>query len=1444
VLKPARWRPRVEPGVLLLGVLSYVPLLLTHPGRLGADTKQYLYLDPGRLLSRATSMWDPGVGLGTVTHQNIGYLFPMGPYYWIMEQIGVPDWIAQRIWMGSIFFLAGLGVRALLGSLRWSTRGRTVAMVAYAFSPYVLHYIYKHSVILLPFAALPWLIHFTIRSVRDGGWRSPAAFALVALAAGGINATSLLLVLIGPAIWVIHAVAVEREVTARRAIPPILRIAALGVVTSAWWVVGLMLQGRYGIDILRTTETYQTVSNASSAPEIFRGLGYWFFYGTDALGPWFQSAVAMTEFVPAVALSFTLPILAISAALWTRWTSRVFFIGMAAAGLIVSVGAFPFDSPSPYGSLFAAFTETSSGLALRSTPRALPLLALASAVFLGAGVAAISARLPGVRWAPASMALLLVIANLSPLWTGDLLDAFLERPEDVPSYWLEAAAHLEAGDSSTRAIEVPGIEFASYRWGSTVDPITPGLTDRPFAARELVPWGSAASANLMNATDLPFQNNSYDPAGAAILLRMMGVGDVIARNDLEYERNRSPRPRQMSEWLDATPGLATPVGFGPPTANRANPDHPLIDDVELGIGAADREPRPVEIYPVESAAPILRTQPTSSPVVLAGDAAGIVAGAETGAITGTTPVIYSASVSDDPEAVDQLLTDGARLVITDTNRKSARRWGSSRENDGLTEMADESPVVKDPTDNRLSPVDRRTDTDVQTITEQRGRWRAIASGYGNRLTYTPGDRAARAIDGDPTTSWKVAAFADPLDQWIQLQSKDGPVTTDTIRLLQAPNLNRWMTRARLTFDNSDSTVIDLPMSSRTGQGADIDIGRRTFERLRITILATDPGPRARYPALSGVGFAEIDIDGRTTTEVIRPPIDLLDAVGLRAADHELAWVFARRRSNPAEASVQGEEPAMQRVVETPVPLSLTPGARVRLSSNRTDDSIDDLLGRPLRGGRATSSGRVNGDLRYRASEAFDGSADTYWQSNLNPAAPPWIQWAAVSGGTFEFKGVTAIDDPNHSFPTAAHLEVDGQAGPTFDLVANGPVDPTGRVRLDPVTEPGAVTGSSVRLVIDRWTERTHPDWLTSTPQVMPIALAEVDLSARGEVAPLAGPVEPTVTVACRSDLLTLGGTAVPLSIPAGSTADILAGRPVSAVGCDNSPLLVPSGRTDLVATDGTVSGIDIDTLQLATFAAADPTAPSTPGTRPDAARPAAPSKVQSGRTSVTGRLAASDDDVWLVLGQSNNAGWNLNVGGADLGQSTLINGYANGWRVPASVLASSTTFEMTWTPQRFVWTGLAVSALGALLCLVLLVRSRRIHIVAAKQVTPALVRFWDDFGAPLPIVTAAIVSLASIAASLFFIRGWPWAVAIGVGTFAAGRIRHGWPILRLAAIVLLGLMAAYVVLRQWRSGLTLDFDWPLQYRQVHSVGMAAFVLLGVEAVIEALRGGWRRTTGL
>ena len=164
-------RVRRDWSVPLLAAIAYIPFFLSDPGKISADTKAYLYLNPSRLLASAAYLWDPKYGAGTVPQQNIGYLFPMGPYYALTNVVGIPAWIAQRFWLGSISFAAGAGVLYLLSTLNWKHRGAAfVAALVYMLTPYQLAYTARISAVLLPWAGLPWLVALTIRSVRRGRW--------------------------------------------------------------------------------------------------------------------------------------------------------------------------------------------------------------------------------------------------------------------------------------------------------------------------------------------------------------------------------------------------------------------------------------------------------------------------------------------------------------------------------------------------------------------------------------------------------------------------------------------------------------------------------------------------------------------------------------------------------------------------------------------------------------------------------------------------------------------------------------------------------------------------------------------------------------------------------------------------------------------------------------------------------------------------------------------------------------------------------------------------------------------------------------------------------------------------------------------------------------------------------------------------------------------------
>ena len=174
-------------GAAVVAGFAYVPLLAVRPGVVTPDTKTYLYLDATRFLSQVAFMWNPTVGLGTVTHEYIGYLLPMGPFFAAIHLLGVPVWVAQRLWLGSILFAAGLGVLYLSRILGLRGPGPAAAALAYMLSPYLLQYAGRISVILLPWAGLPVMLGLTIVALRRGGWREPALFAVVVALVSGIR---------------------------------------------------------------------------------------------------------------------------------------------------------------------------------------------------------------------------------------------------------------------------------------------------------------------------------------------------------------------------------------------------------------------------------------------------------------------------------------------------------------------------------------------------------------------------------------------------------------------------------------------------------------------------------------------------------------------------------------------------------------------------------------------------------------------------------------------------------------------------------------------------------------------------------------------------------------------------------------------------------------------------------------------------------------------------------------------------------------------------------------------------------------------------------------------------------------------------------------------------------------------------------------------------------
>ena len=1435
-----RHRRVPDVGVVLLVLVSYVPLLLTRPGRVGADTKTYLYLDPARLLSRAAWMWDPNVGLGTVTHQNIGYLWPLGPYYWLMDTVGLPDWVAQRIWLGTIILAAGLGVRFMLKELRWVGAGATVAAFAYALSPYLLDYGARISVILLPFAGLPWLVALMARGLRRGDWRSAAWFAVVTLTVGGVNATSLLLVMVAPVLWALYATFVTHEVTSQRLVGTALRMGSLTLLTSLWWMAGLSIQGRYGIPILRYTETYRTVANASSATEVLRGLGYWFFYGRDALGAWIAPAVTMTQAVPALALSFLLPGLAVVAALLTRWTHRGYFALLLGIGVVVSVGSHPWDHPSLYGAAFKAWTTTESGLAFRSTPRAVPLVALGLAVFLGAGVAAVSRRWPGWHLPLSLFVLVAVCANASWLFRGQMVDQNLDRSEDVPAYWKKVGAALDRGNRSTRAYEMPGTDFASYRWGNTVDPVTPGLTDREYVARELIPYGTPPSADLLNAYDTPLQQGSIDPDTIAPLARLLGVGSIVHRADLAYERFRTPRPRPTYRLLTSADGIGRPRGFGPRTENRPNPELPQTDGLDLAQPADDgSEPPAVSIFPVQNRRDVARTASATAPVLLSGDGSGIVSLAAAGGLQADRPVLYAGTLVQDQDLLRQSLGQpGASIVVTDSNRRQARRWGTVRDNDGYTERAGEQPLVVDAADNRLEVFPGSSDAS-RSVTQQDGPVDAAASRYGNPVSYTPADRAANAVDGDPATAWRTAAFAKAEGEFLEL-TFDRPVTASELTILQSQRRgNRWITGMDLSFDGGAPQPVGLGDESLAPPGQTMQFPRQKFTRLRLTVTQTNLGPLSTFDGISDVGLAEVSIPGVTvpTTEFVRLPVDLLKGAGTAAGTLPLQYLFSRRWADTADGLAGTEELALRRRFEVPTARAFTPFGKVRLAAGLPDDKVDSTLGLPdaSQGGiTATSSGRLAGTPAARSGSAVDGDDATAWTTPVGPSAGQWVQVVYPSPQTAQDLQLLIVTDGRHSVPTQIELKVDDADPLRIDLpgMQAGTGEPRGATTV--VTVPlGAVTGTTFRFTITATLDVTASE----RGPVLPVAIAELGL-------PVRPPLDAATTVPseCRTDLFSVNGpdgTTVPVRL-VGTVDDALARRPLRIESC-GTPLDLAAGTTSLTSAPGTSTGWDVDLLALNSAKGGGPGVDTLADRPDDGPTPPSTDVDRTGRLSYRYTVKDAKEPYWLVLGQSFSDGWSARTAdGSSLGAPTLVNGFANGWYVDPAKNGANITVDVSWTPQRTIWIALALSAFGVMLCLLMLAFSPLLGAgrpVRKSRVTPMTPEVLGPFSADGDPVTTRTALLGTLVVGGLSAVVMPWwaAAPVALVAFAALRTRHGQVLLRGCAVAALTLAFGYVVAKQLRNNYRVDFEWMNAFELSHVPTLAAVALLVADPFVAMLR---------
>ncbi len=1436
----------------MLATLAFVPPLLTAPGVVAADTKQYLYLDPARFLTGASSLWDPSQNGGWVTHQTIGYLWPMGPFFRLFAAIDAPVWVAQRLWIGLLLLAAGAGVFVLARLLGLGRAPALAAAVIYQLSPYVLGYVNRTSALLTPWAGLGWMTAFAVLAARRGGWRWPAAFALTVLTIGGINATALVLCGLGPVLWLASAAWVTREVPVRRVLAAAARMGVLAAGVSAWWIASLAVQARYGADVLAYSETVEAVSHTSLASEGIRGLGYWLFYGGDVTGRWNSASTPYLTSLPLIALGLGLALLAVLAVVCLRWRYRVWLATLIVIGLVLAVGAHPYDDPSAFGALVKRGDAGSTILlALRSSTRALPLVLLAFALALGAAVEATAtwsaARTRPLRLVPESLRghrlgaavavglIVLAVVQLPAQWTGGYVDARLRRPEDLPSWWPQTAAALDAKGSATRVWELPGSEFAAYRWGTTTDAILPGLMSRPTITRDLLPLGSPATMDLLLAQDDRFQTGIAERTSVAPVARMLGVGDVVVRGDTAFERYRTARPEPTWTFYQDVPGLAAPLPRGPAQINQAAVT--MVDEQALSDPTIGTPVPPAATIAVSDPVPIVRMEPAGGAIALAGSGDGVVDAAAVGLVDGHTAIRYAADLT----AAERANWSGP-LIITDSNRLRARQWRGSQDVVGFTESGVDVSLATDTADHRL-PVFPNATIDDQTISLQRG---AVvrATSYGEPTAYRPEDRPALALDGDPATAWRVGDRGAVEHERLRVDLPNA-ISLDHLQLQQAHDFgaNRWITRVRITT-SAGSTEVNLDASSRSSAGQRIDLAPADVTWIELEVLVTNVGHPVSNFGLSAVGIAELGLGATTVSEVVRTPV----ALPIVRAGQPLAVVLTRQRVAATNRWRDDDERAIVRQIRLPAAAALAVEATIRLSPRAPDAVLAPLLGRQG-GATVVASGSMAGTLTARGWAALDGNPTTAWTTPFGQPVGSSLVVRPAADTTIDHLELQVVADGRHSVPTELTITSgDGQQRiAAVPAIADGPIGTVASLtvavpalRLGAAGPPATVRISGIRAV-------TTVDHRYGETTTLPVAIAEMGL---GSVR--VSPAVDMIDSGCRDDLVRIDGRPVPVRVT-GTTAHALAGQALTVSTCDPgagpATVSLTAGDHRIESAAGLVTGFDVDRLVLRS--------PSWPGSATAAPATAAPATAApaaaavhvtgDGRTRVSGSvtgLATATAPAWFVLGQGHNAGWRLTLGGRDLGAPEVIDGGSNGWLVSAETMGVATgaaangevPFTLTWTPQRLIdWT-LRASALAVLACLVLLVLGgRREQVLLTSAAAPVFGLGVAGAEARAAKTRVGLTIAVSTALLAVLVIGPLWGLVALTVTVPAALHRRGRLVPGAVAVVLVASAALYYLARTWRSHPSPGFGWTEGYESAHRPVLLAVVLVGAHVALHHRR---------
>jgi arabinofuranan 3-O-arabinosyltransferase len=1368
------------------------------PGQISPDTKLDLTANPLRFLARATNLWNSELPFGQAQNQAYGYLFPHGTFFLAGHVLGVPGWVTQRLWWALLLTVGFWGLLRVAEALRiGSPTSRVIAAAAFALSPRVLTTLGSISSETLPIMLAPWVLLPTIlalrgeRSVRRLAGQAGLAVALM----GAVNAIATLAGCLPAVIW--WACHRPNRLWWRYTawwLPAL-------VLAMTWWLVALVLMARISPPFLDFIESSGVTTQWSSLVEVLRGTDSW----TPFVAPNATAGAPLVTGTVAILATSLVAAAGLAGLAMPGMPARGRLVTMLLVGVALIAAGYSGGLGSPLAHQVQEFLDA-GGAPLRNVHKLESLIRIP----LVLGLAQLLSRVPlpgsappkvwirafdhperDKRVAAGIVVLIALMVSTSLAWTGRLTPPGAFRA--IPQYWHDAADWLDRHNAGGRVLVVPGAPFATQVWGTSHDEPLQVLGDSAWGVRDSIPLTPPQTIRALDSVQ-HLLAAGRPSAGLADTLARQGISYVVLRNDLDPDTSRSARPILVHRAIVGSPRLekvaqfGVPVGPGPVSGfvsdSELRPRYPAVEIYRVGADGHPGAPylADVDLLPRVDGGPevLLRLderrrllgRPALGPILLTADAqrAGLPA-----------PVV---TVSDTPVARE---TDYGRV---DHHSSAIRAAGDARH-----------------TFNRVPDY---PSPGAETVY---GGW------IGGRLTVSssssdatalpdvaPAASPAAAIDGDPATAWVSNGLQSAVGQWLQVDF-DHPVTNGVITLTpSATAVGAQVRKIQIETVNGTTTLrfdeAGKPLS------AALPYGETPW--VRITAIGTDNGSAGVQFGITDLSITQYDasgfahpIDLRHTVRVPAPPAGVAVA-GWDLGSDMLGRPGCARGPDDvrcaASMALTAETPAtFSRTLSVPSPMSVTPSVWVRA---RQGPKLADLVAAP-----DTARARGDADLVDVLGSAYaatDGDPATAWtapQRVVQHKTPPTL--TVTLPRPTEVTGLRLTPSAAAVPAQPKMVAVDLGDGPQVrELKSRDGDHQPQTVPLKPrLTDTVRVSLLDWEDVIDRTA--------LGFDQLKPPGLAEIAVLS-GDGTPIAAADAArnrsrAVTVDCsRGPVIAIAGRFVHTAIRT-TVGALLDGEPVAAQPCEREPILLPAGQQELLISPGeqfVVDGAQL-TGPLGVEMPSAPTVPADTGAWGPAHREV--------------RVAAATTARVLVVPESINRGWVARTGNGTRLDPVTVNGWQQGWVVPAG---TSGTITLTFTPNSAYRIGLAGGlALLPLLALMALWRGRR-----RRDDPPA--RPWAPGRWAAVAVLAASAVIAGPAGVAVFgaAMGLQWVLrerslqraTVGVsagGLIVAGAVlsRHPWRsvdgyaghsavVQLLALISLAALIASTVVLRPREPG--------------------------------------------